>query len=503
MIRVRQGLRLLLTPLAATIPVSAAVARPAPVVAVTGGRVVGMNDGQGLLFLGLPFAAPPVAERRWRPPAPVIPWHGLRDATRVRPSCPQNDEGWNRADALRGDEDCLTLDLHTPGLRGRRPVMVWIHGGSNRAGSGAGVVRSALARRGIVLVSVQYRLGVLGFLSHRGLVAEQGGHAGNYGLMDQIAALRWVRANIARFGGDPAQVTLFGESAGAQDVSLLLAAPAARGLFRAAVLQSGTPGFGMPFRALSEAVAIGDQLDRLSGGGGDLERLRQLPVSSLLALQQKLGEPATRGNDFLFLRTTIDGAVLPAPPDRLWAVRRRLPVVIGTNRVEFGPAPGTVDPVPFARFWLGSDADRLLAAYRDELAAGREPRRGPLELRMQSDAQFHCPANRLARALTGLGWPVWRYEFDQPVGTDGLTAHAHELAYLFEGRRVAGGVRLQDYWVALARWRDPNGRLQGADRPAWPQVDDGRPVTLRFDPDATRLAPGLPRDAFCAATVRY
>ncbi|WP_298199853.1 carboxylesterase family protein [Novosphingobium sp.] len=472
-------------------------------VAVTGGRVVGAAGPGGVTFLGLPFAAPPLAERRWRRPAPVIPWRGLRDATRQRPSCPQNDEGWNRADALRGDEDCLTLDIHTPGLTGRRPVMVWIHGGSNRAGSGAGVVRSALARRGVVLVSIQYRLGVLGFLSHRGLAAEQGGHSGNYGLMDQIAALRWVRTNIARFGGNPAQVTLFGESAGAQDVALLLAAPAARHLFRAAVLQSGTPGFGMPFRPLSEALALGDQLDRLSGSGGDPRRLRELPVDRMLALQRQLGEPATRGNEFLFLRTTIDGAILPAPPDRLLAGRPRLPVMIGTNRVEFGPGPGTVDPGPFARFWLGPDADRLLAAYRDELAAGREPRRGPLELRLQSDAQFHCPANRLARRLAGLGWPVWRYEFDQPVSPPGLTAHAHELPYLFEGREVGGGVRLQDYWVALARWGDPNGGADGADRPTWPRVDEGKPVTLRFDPDATRPGPGLPRDSYCTAMIRY
>ena len=503
MTRLRWRFGLLPIALIAGAPIPPVAARPAPVVAVAGGRAIGAVDARGLLFLGLPFAAPPLAERRWRPPAPVIAWRGLRDATRERPACLQNDEGWNRADALRGDEDCLTLDIHTPGLRGRRPVMVWIHGGSNRAGSGAGVVRSALAGRGIVLVSLQYRLGVLGFLAHRGLAAEQGGHAGNYGLMDQIAALRWVRANIARFGGDPARVTLFGESAGAQDVSLLLAAPAARGLFRAAVLQSGTPGFGMPFRPLAEAVAIGDQLDRLSGSGGDLARLRDLPAARLLALQRELGEPATRGNEFLFLRTTIDGAVLPAPPDRLWAARPGLPVVIGTNRVEFGPAPGTVDLAPFTRFWLGREADRLLALYRDELAAGREPRRGPLELRMQSDAQFHCPANRLARLLAGLGWPVWRYEFDQPVGEHGLTAHAHELAYLFDGRRIGGGVRLQDYWIALARWGDPNGAANHAGRPWWPRVDDGHPVTLRFDPDATRLGPGLPRDAFCAATARY
>jgi para-nitrobenzyl esterase len=151
----------------------------------------------------------------------------LRDASRPGPSCLQNDYGWNHADYVRASEDCLTLDVATTSLTGKRPVMVWIHGGSNRAGSAGETVRS-LARRGVVLVAVQYRLGLLGYLPHRALAGEQGGHAGNYGLMDQIAALRWVQANIARFGGDPAQVTIFGESAGAQDVGLLLAAPKQR-----------------------------------------------------------------------------------------------------------------------------------------------------------------------------------------------------------------------------------------------------------------------------------
>jgi para-nitrobenzyl esterase len=136
---------------------------------------------------------------------------GQRDAARPGPSCLQNDYGWNHVDYVRASEDCLTLDVATPALDGKRPVMVWIHGGSNRAGSAGETVRASLVRRGVVLVAVQYRLGLLGNLPHRALAAEQGGHTGNYGLMDQIAALRWVQANIARFGGDPANVTIFGD----------------------------------------------------------------------------------------------------------------------------------------------------------------------------------------------------------------------------------------------------------------------------------------------------
>jgi len=359
----------------------------APVVSVTGGQIRGLQDGSGAVFSGIPYAAPPLGALRWRPPAPVVPWQGQRDATQPAPACLQNDEKWNHADWLRGTEDCLTLSVRTPTLSGKRPVMVWIHGGSNRAGSGYGATESSFIKQGVVVVSVQYRLGILGFLSHRGFAAEQGGASGNYGLMDQMAALRWVHDNIARFGGDPAQVTIFGESAGSQDVSLLLAAPGARGLFRAAVLQSGTPGFGMSLRPLAEAFKLGDQLDALAGTGGDVAKLRALSPLALFAFQSQLTEPEAQGNNFVFLRTTLDGAALPAAPDALLAQRPPLPVIIGSNRIEFGPGPGGADLPQFARFWFGAKAEAGLAAYRAEEARGPDPRRGNIELRMQSGAR--------------------------------------------------------------------------------------------------------------------
>jgi para-nitrobenzyl esterase len=218
-------------------------ARERAVVAVTGGAVSGERQGQGAVFLGVPFARPPIGDLRWRPPQPLR-WTGERAASAAGPACLQAPLGWNDKDAARSSEDCLYLDVSTPALdaTARRPVMVWIHGGANWAGSGDGVVRSRLARQGVVVVSVQYRLGVFGFLSHPALTAEGGGASGNYALMDLVAALRWVRTNIAAFGGDPDNVTLFGHSAGAQDVGLLLVSPSSQGLFAKAVEQSGTAG---------------------------------------------------------------------------------------------------------------------------------------------------------------------------------------------------------------------------------------------------------------------
>lgn len=478
-----------------------ALADEAPVVAVPGGSLQGAQVEGAIVFRGIPFAAPPTGERRWKAPAPVNPWSGTRDASQRAPSCLQNSEGWNYSNYLHASEDCLTLDVRTPALSGKRPVMVWIHGGSNRSGAADGPVQSRLSDRGVVAVAIQYRLGALGFLSHRALAAEQGGSSGNYGLMDQIAALQWVKDNIAKFGGDPDQVTIYGESAGSQDVSLLLAAPQARGLFRAAIMQSGTPGFGQSFRSLEEGFKLGDQLDELAQSGGDVDRLRALSPVALLALQEKLTDPAASSGT-PWLRATIDGKVLPDAPDRLLAQRPPLPVIVGTNTVEFGPGKGSVDLQGFARSWYGDKGAAALAAYQAEEAAGPNPRAGHLELRFTSDAEFICPANRLASHLAGLGWKVWRYEFDGS-DPDKLTAHAREIGYVM-GRKPVGGVQMQDYWVALAKGLDPNAPLGDASsRLKWPQLTVKRPTTLKFGNEATKAERGQPRSAFCSYSSAF
>ncbi len=472
----------------------------APVVAVPGGEVRGSVTDGDLAFRAIPYAAPPLGQLRWRAPQPVKLWQGVRDATRNGPACLQNSEGWNRAQWLHASENCLTLDVRTASLKGKRPVMVWIHGGSNRSGSSSGPADSDWTQQGMVAVGVQYRLGVLGFLSTPELSAEQRGHSGNYGLMDQIAALKWVHDNIARFGGDPDDVTIVGESAGSQDVSLLLAAPAAQGLFEKAIMESGTPGFGMPYRSLADAEKLGEQFAKSADAAGDLAKLRATSPVALLTLQETFGEPATRGANFTFLRTTIDGKVLPEAPDKLIAANKPKPVILGTDKVEFGPGDDSGDLAEFARYWFGANGPQALAAYRGESA---DPRRGNLALSMESDAQFHCPTDRLADLLASHGWPVWRYSFD--VGENGgLTRHAYELGWVFERKALPGGVAMQDYWAALAVSGNPNGMAgRTAPRPEWQRWDPAHPREIDFGETGTAMAPGQPRAAFCRYTDNF
>ncbi len=470
-------------------------------VQVPGGAVAGSDIGAALVFRGIPFAAPPLGELRWRAPQPVARWDGVRDATRPAPPCLQKSEGWNHADYLRASEDCLTLDIRTPSLAGKRPVMVWIHGGSNRSGSSSGPADSNMTDQGVVHVGVQYRLGLLGFMSHPALSAEQGGASGNYALMDQIAALRWVQGNIARFGGDPGNVTIYGESAGSQDVSLMLAAPDAQGLFHKAILQSGTPGFGMSWRTLAEAEALGLQLDGKTDAGGDLAKLRALSPVALLDLQQDVADPKAEQGRSTWLRITVDGMVLPDAPDRLIASNPPKPVIVGVDKVEFGPAGDDMDLPALAETWFPGRGSEALAAYRAETAP--DPRRGHLSLRLQSDAEFHCPADRLADLMAANGWPVWFYEFD--VGEDGgLTRHAYEIGFVFARQPVGDGVRMQDYWAALATAGDPNGKTAiSQDRPRWERWTLDRPRQMEFGQNRTAMAEGKPRAQFCRFAEAY
>jgi para-nitrobenzyl esterase len=307
-------------------------------VRVDGGLVQGKAWNGSVLFRGIPFAAPPLGPLRWKPPQAVRSWTGVRESLAQPASCIQPDQGWNHADYMIQNEDCLTLDVRTPSLHGNLPVLVWIHGGSNRAGGPNDIVLSDIGKQ-VLIVGVRYRLGLFGFLSHSKLTAEQGA-SGNYGLMDQIAALKWVHRNIAKFGGDPTNVTIAGESAGSQDVSLLLAEPEARPLFAKAIMESGTPGFGLGFRSRADAERIGDQLDKLVGSGGDLRKLRAVPAAQLLAADAKLHDPAAPDDSFIWLHITIDGKAITTNPRQLLAATPARPVILGSNRFEFGLGGG-------------------------------------------------------------------------------------------------------------------------------------------------------------------
>ena len=467
-----------------------AAAAPAPVVKVEGGAVRGASSGGVLLFRGIPFAAPPLGERRWKPPAPVESWRGVRDATKAAPACIQNDQGWNRADYRFASEDCLTLDVGTQSLSGRRPVIVWIHGGSNRAGSAGGMVQSPMVKHGIVLVAVQYRLGIFGFLPHRKLTAEGNGSSGNYALMDQVAALNWVQRNIAKFGGDPANVTIAGESAGGQDVGLMLATPLARHLFAKAILESGTPEFGLPSRSLAEAERLGDQVDALLETGGDIARLRQTSVPALLAADLRLHDDALEADDYMWLRTTIDGKVISAPPRGLLDGGPPRPIMIGSNRFELDLPGGRAHRDAFVAKAFGRNESAARAFYRlDEPDPAPDPRLGTRDQQIATDVTFRCPAGAMADLFARRGAPVWRYDFD--VGPNGgMTRHALEVAYAFGDQTFGPGLSLRPYWVNFAKTGDPNG----PGLPPWPRYTAETQAHVVFDDKGvTPLGPLRPQ----------
>lgn len=445
----------------------------AQVVPVDGGSIRGSEWNGGHLFRGIPFAAPPVGELRWKPPQPAIPWKGVRDATAQPASCIQNNQEWNYSDYLIGKEDCLTLDVRTPSMSGKLPVLVWIHGGSNRAGGPNDIVLSDVGKQ-VVIVGVRYRLGIFGFLSHPALTAEQGA-SGNYAIMDQIAALRWVHENIAKFGGDPANVTIAGESAGSQDVSLLLAAPATRGLFEKAIMESGTPGFGMPFRTLRQAEQIGMQADDLLKAGGSIEKMRGMSVPALLAVDLKLHDDAMESDNGLWLHTTVDGKVFPADPRTLLEQAPPRPVILGTNKLEFGADREHRDEM--IRQVFGSNEAAARAYYHaDQPSPPDDPRLGSLDEQIGTDVVFRCPTEHLAQLLSAKGAPVWRYEFDAaPNG--GKTFHAAEISYAFGDDSFAPGLSLKPYWVDFVKRGDPNR----PGLPRWPRFTPEAQQHVLFD----------------------
>lgn len=447
----------------------------AQIVPVTGGSVRGkaLEDGTEV-FRGIPFAAPPVEQLRWKPPQPVIAWKGVRDATAQPASCIQNDQGWNYGDYVIGKEDCLTLDVRTPSMRGKLPVLVWIHGGSNRAGGPNDIVLSDVGKQ-VVIVGVRYRLGIFGFLSHPALSAEQGGSSGNYGLMDQVAALRWVHDNVARFGGDPNNVTIAGESAGSQDVSLLLAEPAAGGLFEKAIMESGTPGFGMPFRSLRDAERIGMQADDLLKAGGSIEKMRGMSAPALLATDLKLHDDAMESDAFMWLRTTVDGKVFPTDPRTLLEEAPPRPVIIGTNKIEFGVDRERRDAL-IAKAFGPNEAAARAYYHADQPPPADDPRLGSLDLQIGTDIIFRCPAEHLAQLLSAKGAPVWRYEFDSATN-GGKTSHSAEIPYAFGSVGFAPGLSLKPYWVNFIRSGDPNG----AALPQWPRFTPQAEQHVLFD----------------------
>jgi carboxylesterase type B len=452
-------------------------------VATSDGHLCGARSGEGAAFLGIPFAAPPVGALRWRPPAAVQGWSGVRDALAFGPDFPQPADAHFRSGPQ--DEDCLYLNVWTPSVDGgvKLPVLVWLFGGGFSTGSGSDdrTDGARLASEGAVVVTINYRCGLFGFLAHPALSAEaQQGVSGNYGLLDQLAALRWVRDNISEFGGDPSRVTAFGYSAGSASISLLLTSPMSEGLFQRAILQS--PGAARPLAGLQDAERAGLVL------GEDLAALRALPAREVLA-RTSLLTPAVRGlTTPRVLRPIRDGWLLREDERSAFRSGRlhTMPLLVGSNVDE-----GTT----LTRSWPVD----TLAAYRQQVegnfgasaaeAASLYPAATDGEARaavaaMFADTQFNYGTRLLAQTMAQRESRTWKYLFQRrrPGQQDG-PHHGDEVGHVFGTLQGPDPVdedlsrTMRRAWVAFAASGDPNT----AGVPRWDAYRPGDDNHLVFD----------------------
>ena len=435
-------------------------------------------------FFGIPFAAPPIGDLRWRAPQAPAAWTGEREATAFGPACEQiRRPAKNGEAAMPMSEDCLTLNIWSPETKGAPlPVMVWIHGGGFMFGSGREPTfdGTALAKKGVVLVTINYRLGALGFMAHPEMTAEAGYHAsGNYGILDQIAALKWIRGNIAAFGGDPRNVTIFGESAGSTAISILQASPLAAGLFDKAIGESTSqfdPDGGLIGRKdMRQAEEYGKAFaDKL--GAPTLPALRALPPEQILA------DPT------FFWPTERDGYVLPDIVYNIFAQGRQndVPTLVGSNSDE-----GSTIKMEWVKRVQADPAayDRIYGSADDQL---RQSATDAVEWQMRTWAKLQTRTGK-AKA--------WLYWFDRPwPGQVAKGAfHGSEIVYVFknlatesqpwtdEDRRVSD--LMSSYWVNFARTGNPNG----PGLPEWPNYAESDPKLMRLAPDAGVISSPRPQ----------
>ena len=470
-------------------------------VTTNSGAIRGMARASGgAEFLGIPYAQPPVGEMRWKEPVPPQAWIGVRNATAFGAPCAQPVLGdWNRRDAEAGKEDCLFLNVLTPQwpAKGKLPVMVWLHGGSNAGGSASSALYKdgTLVQHGIILVTVNYRLNIFGFFAQRGLSHESLHHvSGNYGLLDQILALRWVQDNIAKFGGNPENVTLFGQSAGAQDASLLMASPVARGLFQRVIQESGSP-LSPPLRTLTQAEETGRKLVGIPPGVKGYAAIRYVREQTAEQLLKTVANQDPAG--LPIVGPIIDGWVIPTSPAEIFAKGQEapVPVLIGTTTREFGMQGSADDVRKMIQNITGTLADKAMELYGlSKGASGSvDPVYGPAGDQWFGDLAFRCPISTEAQWHSAAHHAVYQYEFNHAIpGQEAHGAvHSSDLPYVFGFYPKAGNIAgkfteidfkladlIETYFTNFAKTGDPNG----AGLTKWPAFDETQPY-LQFTQD--------------------
>ena len=481
------------------------------IVTIEFGTIEGSLSGDVLSFKGVPYAAAPVARLRWRPPQPVTHWTGVRDATAFGSDCPQMD--LVQEARFKGNEDCLFLNVWRPlnasGVSRRLPVLVWIYGGGNVTGGSSEAITDggALARQGLVVVSFNYRLGRLGFFAHPALiVAHEGGKhfSGNFGLMDQIHALKWVRANIGSFGGDPDQVTVAGESAGGFSIMHLLTSPAATGLFQRAIMMSGGGRRGLLLRRMTggdadkpSADMIGEMSTGIHGSAPEaLVQLRELDAKDLVqdltfrSVLQKLWDDDPRSSLVM-----IDGMIVTGEPGDLLCrgAASPVPVVIGTTLLDLAVfSPPRTEPFPYGYF--GPDAAKAREIYGNLASVAAKG--------VGVDISMHEPARFVAKAVTATGRKAWLYRFSYACQNPLLFLscaawHAHEVPFLFQtldrtdyalsiterDRRMARA--FSGYFADFAKGLAPDA----SGSPEWAPFDPADFNLMEFTPTGPKFGP--------------
>jgi para-nitrobenzyl esterase len=460
---------------------SAAVSSPkdALVVPTTAGLIRGIARAKGgAQFLGIPYAEPPVGPLRWHAPVPHKSWTGVRDTNAFGASCSQALLGgaWNRYDHAQSSEDCLFLNVITPVWPTAKPlpVMFWIHGGANQGGSGSGSLYNdgTLLNHGVLIVTINYRLGILGFFAHPELTSESPHYAsGNYGLMDQILALRWVHDNIARFGGDPNNITVFGQSAGSIDTGILMTSPLARGLFQKAIGESGAPFYPV-LMSFDQAQQAGQQFAAsfpALTGQNPIDFLRSVPADDLIAKAAHFqwGIPP--------VGPIVDGWVIPRSPDKVFKAGKEapIPLLVGVTTREFGDNESPDALRKAIQDYAGKFAPQVLTLYgvADGGQGTNDPLYGSAGVQWNADTEFHCPVSTEALWHAAAHHPTFEYEFDHAIpGQEAQGAlHSSDLPYVFGSFPTSGNISgkfgpvdfhladlMETYWINFAKSGDPN-----------------------------------------------